>query len=124
MMNFKVKLFLSTLILIIVSASLTFFLSHKDLGNADNYKPGVRQDIDQSVNQAKVVYDQYKSLGTDFSSGPCLSNALLPGWVLDVAHNPRTPGDDLPQNQCSALKEGKAKHFVELDPDGKLIKVK
>ncbi len=89
-----------------------------------SYKPGIYGDIDKAVNQAEVVYQQAKSLGTDFSPGPCLSNALLPDWVLDIAHNPRLTIDDLVDNQCSALKEGKAHHFVELDPNGKLIKVK
>lgn len=113
---------------VVLSVALITVYFHKFIKDPNlvqrSYKPGIYGDIDQAVNQAEVVYQQSKSLGTDFSSGPCLSNALLPDWVLDIAHNPRLPIDDLPANQCSALKEGKAHHFVELDPDGKLIKVK
>ena len=60
-----------------------------------------------------------------YSSGRwqfCLSNFLISGWVLDIAHNPREAIDDLPQNQCSAYLSGQAKHFVELDLNGDLIR--
>lgn len=127
MLGSRSKLYILSLVFIIGIAMLTLYFHQKPQNgetSANAYKPGVKQDVDQAVNQAQVVYEQYKSLGTDFSSGPCLSNALLPGWVLDIAHNPRLPMDDLPDNQCSAFKEGKAKHFIELDPNGKLIKVK
>jgi hypothetical protein len=60
----------------------------------------------------------------DFSCGPCLSDALMPDWVLDVAHNPRQAMDDLPSNQCPSFREGRAKHFVELDLEGNLIRAK
>jgi len=55
--------------------------------------------------------------GTDFSSGPCIGNPLIeyPDFVCDIAHNPRQEIDNQPENQCSFFREGKAKHFVELD---------
>lgn len=58
----------------------------------------------------------------DLSAGPCISNEIAPDWVCDVAHNPRQAIDDLPENQCSAYKEGKAKHFVEVDETCNLIR--
>lgn len=60
----------------------------------------------------------------DLNASPCLSNDLLGNgtWVCDVAHSPRQDIDNLPENQCSAWREGLAKHFVELDPNCKLIK--
>jgi len=48
----------------------------------------------------------------------------MPGWVLDLVHNPRQPIDDLPENQCNSFVEGRSKHFVELDIEGDLIKAK
>ena len=66
--------------------------------------------------QNKIYY------GENFSNGPCLSNEIKPDWVCDVAHNPRQPIDDLPENQCSAYIEGKAKHFVEVTETCELIK--
>ncbi len=57
----------------------------------------------------------------DLSYGPCLSNHIRPGWVCDVAHYPRQPVDNNPQNQCPAY--GKtAAHFVEVTPDCKFIR--
>ncbi|OGE32175.1 hypothetical protein A2631_05685 [Candidatus Daviesbacteria bacterium RIFCSPHIGHO2_01_FULL_44_29] len=120
MSNFRVTLFAVAVAVVSLTAILTVIFNNKE----PVYKPGVYADVDRAVNQAKLIYNQAKSLGQDLSSGPCLSNALLPGWVVDIAHNPRLPIDDLPENQCSAIREGQANHFVELDPDGKLIKVK
>jgi hypothetical protein len=69
---------------------------------------------------AKQAYAKAKARGVDFKSGPCLG-IIAPGWVADVAHNPRLPSDDLPKNQCAAWREGRASHFVELDPKGRVI---
>lgn len=64
--------------------------------------------------------------GRDLSNGPCLSNEIAPGWVCDVAHSPREPVDNLPENQCSAWREayqrGEILHFVEVDPDCNFIR--
>ena len=60
--------------------------------------------------------------GEDLSDGPCLSNEVIPDWVADIAHDPRQEVDDLPQNQCSAYRDGTAHHFVELDPEGNVIR--
>ena len=40
----------------------------------------------------------------------------------DVAHDPRQDVDDEPENECEAYRSGEAVHFVELDPDGELIR--
>jgi hypothetical protein len=42
--------------------------------------------------------------------------------VADIAHEPRQPVDDEPANQCARFRNGEAHHFVELDPDGALIR--
>jgi hypothetical protein len=44
-------------------------------------------------------------------------------WVVDVAHNPRQAIDNLPENQCADYREGKVKHFIELDLNGEVTKV-
>jgi hypothetical protein len=79
-----------------------------------------------AVKFAKLVYGVAKAhRGFNLSKGPCLSNPMpvLGGdWVADIAHDPRRPVDDKPQNQCSAYRSGQAHHFVELDPSGKLIR--
>ncbi len=113
--NLLVFLILTT---IVITAFLTLTL------NSGNPKSISRAELETAINQANHLYRQEKSKGRDFSTGPCLSDALLPGWVVDIAHNPRLPIDDLPQNQCLVNSEGRLKHFVELDPDGNLIRAK
>lgn len=83
-----------------------------------------KSEIDSATNQAKYIYTDMKARGMDFSQGPCLSNALMEDWVLDIVHKPRLPIDDLSENMCPAYKEGRAKHFVELDVDGNLIRAR
>lgn len=83
-----------------------------------------------AMQKAVKVYQQAIADKVDLTDGPCLSNELFGNkdypetlWVLDIAHNPREEIDDLPENQCSAFSEGKAENFIELDPDGNLIKL-
>ena len=58
----------------------------------------------------------------NLDQGPCLSNEIVEDWVCDVAHSPRLSLDNQPENQCSAYKEKKAHHFVEVDPECGFIK--
>jgi hypothetical protein len=79
-----------------------------------------------AVNAAGAVYDNAKSNGIGFRRGPCLAEKLpgLSDWVVDVAHDPRQPVDDVPTNQCARYRSGQAHHFVELDPAGNLIRAR
>lgn len=63
-----------------------------------------------------------KQQSIDLSNGPCLSNKIEKDWVCDIAHSPRQQVDNLPENQCSAFREGKANHFVEVTPNCELIR--
>lgn len=114
----KSTLFLIALIVVILTAILTLIFQNSALKSIS------KSDIDTAVNQAQHVYRQRQAMGVDFSAGPCLSDALMPGWVADIAHNPRLPADDLPENQCPAYREGRAEHFVELDKEGNLIRAR
>ena len=112
--GFLVSLILATLIL---TAYLTLAVNNAFVKTSPS-----KSEIDTAINQARYLFSQRKKLGEDFSNGPCLSEALLPDWVVDIAHNPRIPVDDLPQNQCQSFREGRVKHFVELDVNGNLIR--
>ena len=114
----KLKVLSISLIVVVFAAILTLFL------NTNGPKEPKKSEIGTAVNQAQYIYNLRKEQGTDFSKGPCLSNALLDDWVLDIAHNPRQSIDDFAENQCPAFLEGRAKHFVELDPDGNLIRAR
>lgn len=109
------KLLFTLSLSVIIITSLLILTS--DTGPSEN-------EIDSSVNKARNIYNEMKDRGVDFSQGPCLSNALHPGWVLDIVHSPRDPMDDLVENQCPAYREGRAKHFVELDTEGNLIRAR
>lgn len=65
------------------------------------------------------------SKGLDLSNGPCLSTSNpswnIPGWVCDIAHDPRAPVDNLKENQCPEWGIS-AKSFVEFTPECKLIR--
>lgn len=120
------KLFVFVLMVIIITALLTIVFNN---GNPfekslkKGYKPGVDYEADSAVNQAKKVFLQKKDQGIDFTDGPCLTNDLLPDWVVDIVHNPSQDIDNLPENQCAAYTEGRAKHFVEMDSKGEIIRV-
>jgi hypothetical protein len=76
---------------------------------------------DETIALAKRAYARAKDRGVDMSRGPCLG-VIRPGWVADVAHDPREEVDDETENQCAAYRAGDADHFVELDPAGKFIR--
>lgn len=127
-MDRRNKLLLLSLTVILVVSLATVFANNpnpfegKLRGGV--YKPGVSYEADRAVNQAKKVYQEKTKLEVDMTEGPCLTNDLLPDWVLDIAHNPRTKEDNLPQNQCQAFLEGRAEHFVEMDTLGNVIHVR
>lgn len=106
---------------ILVASYLIYTQSPK---STTGYRPGISPEMDKAVNQAQYIFKLKKDSGGNFPNGPCLSNDLLPNWVADIVHSPRSVIDDLPENQCSAYIEGRAKHFVELDTGGNLIRVK
>jgi hypothetical protein len=76
---------------------------------------------DETKLLARQAYERARAAGVDMTRGPCLG-VIQPGWVADVAHDPREDVDDEPANQCAAYRSGVADHFVELDPDGEFIR--
>jgi hypothetical protein len=82
---------------------------------------GGQEADDETIRLAQDAYTRAKARGLDLSHGPCLG-VIKPGWVADVAHDPRQAIDDEPENQCRAFREGEAEHFVELDPEGRYIR--
>jgi hypothetical protein len=76
---------------------------------------------EQAIAAAHLAYEEAIAEGRDLADGPCLG-VVLDNWVADVAHNPREEVDDRPENQCEAYRSGEAEHFVELDPEGELIR--
>lgn len=116
----KKVLFWTVLIVLIVT---TFFVLYFQRNPGFSYKKGASSEFDRAVIAAMDVYKK-GAKNMDLSNGPCLTNDLIPGWVADIVHNPRDETDDLPANQCPAYLEGRAQHFVELDQNGNVVRVK
>ena len=84
-----------------------------------------KTNYNDTYNEVDVVQKCIKlcqETGVALTTSPCLSDELAPDWVCDVVHSPRQEIDNLPENQCSAFIEGKAKHFVEVTPNCELIR--
>jgi len=73
----------------------------------------------------KACKDALKK-GINLEDGPCLLDPIpeAPDWVCDVAHSPRQPVDNDPANQCSSYLTGNSHHFVEVDPNCRLIRMR
>jgi hypothetical protein len=52
-----------------------------------------------TIRLAQQAYERAKAAGVDMSRGPCLG-VMKPGWVADVAHDPRQDVDDEPENSA------------------------
>lgn len=76
---------------------------------------------DMALKNALNIFAEQKKNGVDLAKGPCLG-IVAPDWVLDIVHNPRQAVDDKEENQCKEFRSGQVHHFIELDPDGKLIR--
>jgi catechol 2,3-dioxygenase-like lactoylglutathione lyase family enzyme len=85
---------------------------------------GAGSETKDAIAAAKHAYAKAKASGEDLAPGPCIAERLpgLAAWVADIAHDPRTAADDAPSNQCARFRSGAATHFVELTPDGHLIR--
>jgi hypothetical protein len=81
---------------------------------------------DKATAQAMLAFNQTQESGKDLSTGPCIAEHLpgLPDWAADIAHDPRQPVDNQPANQCSSFQAGQTHHFVELTPEGSLIRTR
>ena len=120
-------------ILIIISLIILSSIVYFAMKNVPDYKVGDQAsfvpsashnapEIDAEIlKNALNLYIDKRAEGADLSDGPCLGK-IAEDWVLDIAHRPRTAVDDLPENQCVDFREGRAHHFIELDPDGQLLR--
>ena len=81
---------------------------------------------DRAISAALTVYEEVADSGADLSNGPCIAEELedVPGWSVDIAHDPRQEVDNDPANQCQAYRAGLTSHFVELTPEGVLIRAR
>ena len=79
----------------------------------------------RAIDAAVGAYERAQaSSPAELDDGPCIAEQLpgLDDWVVDIAHDPRQDVDDDPANQCQRYRDGEASHFVELTPEGELIR--
>ncbi|MCX6771895.1 MAG: hypothetical protein NTX79_07620 [Candidatus Micrarchaeota archaeon] len=88
--------------------------------SGNNIVPG-QNAVMPVVQKCQLKCSMTAKTGTDMSPGPCLG-IIADDWVCDVAHSPRIPADDLPENQCPDFREGRAHHFAEVTPDCRFIR--
>ncbi len=121
---------LSVLVVLVAAGSAVwYFLNSRDTDNSTQVSEEDLAAAQQkqyedakttTIDDAKRIYAQLKNAGLNMTNGPCLSNGKE--WVVDVVHNPRQESDNSPSNQCPNYVSGTATHFVELDPDGNLVR--
>jgi hypothetical protein len=75
----------------------------------------------ESIRLAKKIYKEKKDQKVEMEASPCLSEDMGNGYALDIAHNPRIPKDD--QVKCESVKTGKTKNYIEMTPDGTIIRI-
>lgn len=88
---------------------------------APSQTPATRNDINEATLACVSECEKVLKTGADLSPGPCITNNLTKNWVCDVAHAPRLPADNNPENQCTAYGVT-ADHFVEVDPKCSFIR--
>ena len=117
-------------ILFLIIIFITFIFIGAGCQENNKEQDDENKDKDRAIEAAYDIYNQRVGEGVDMRNGPCISEKIeidppLSGWwVVDVAHKPRSEEDSDPNNQCESYRNGDAEHFVELDINGNLIKVK
>jgi hypothetical protein len=74
----------------------------------------------QIIACATDIYSQFKQNGMVFYS-QCLG--ACGNYSIDIVHVPRNKEDDKPENQCDDYSKGKTSHFIELDKEGKIVRI-
>jgi len=80
--------------------------------------------IEDILKEAKSEINDKMDNDEDLSLGPCLLNpsAIDGDWVVDMSHDPLNEDDKNTENQCSLYVKGVAKHFIEVDNKGNLLR--
>jgi hypothetical protein len=75
---------------------------------------------EEAIKCAKGLYEIARSDGLPLNS-QCLGTCT--DYAVDIVNVPRNSDDDLVENQCASFKEGKVMHFIELDKEGKIVRI-
>ena len=115
---------IGAVVIVVVAIWAIMLIVGSNGGSGEEATELTQEDIDAIVQHGQVLLTEKINAGEDISNGPCLDNAeTYENWVIDIAHDPREPVDDEPENQCSAYRNGSAEHFVELSTFGDIIRI-
>lgn len=131
--RYKRKFFISICIFILVLLAvfvIRFFLGEDDWikdskgiwikqGNPSSTPANVLEQ-QETISCASELYAKEAVKGTEFTS-QCLGTCR--NYVIDIVHVPRASEDDISENQCSDFLNGKAKHFIELNSQGQIVRI-
>jgi hypothetical protein len=120
------KIIILCLVIVVAVIFLVFFSIIENIHSEQRIPEGsweLQKSRIAAALACEIACDYAKRSGQNLSSGPCLLNPIQQTrWVCDIAHNPRQQMDNLPENQCSAYREGRAGFFVEIDEECNLIR--
>ena len=74
-----------------------------------------------ALRQARTLLDQKLKSGYDLDTRPCLAEEIVPGWAIDLVHQPIEEVDKLPQNQCQKYISGEVENIILFDEFGHQI---
>lgn len=110
---------LSLLFIILISAIVIFRVGFDEQGVSASTSEYVKEQ-QEAVICANNIYQQEKENNAEFNS-QCLGTCM--DFAVDIVHVPRTDEDNKSENQCESYRNGKVGHFIELDKDGKIVRL-
>ncbi|RJR31027.1 hypothetical protein C4569_03245 [Candidatus Parcubacteria bacterium] len=124
-----IKKLISYFIVIVAGVAILYY------ANVSIIKEGVRRAVFEAetkineikshklnaINQARILLDARLKSGYDLENRPCLSEEIVPGWAVDVVHQPFEETDRMPKNQCQLFLQKKVKNIIFLDEYGHVI---
>ena len=94
--------------------------NNSDIKEKSAEMPDYIKEQGEAVICAFQLYQQKKAEGIQFNS-QCLGSCN--SYAVDIAHIPRIEEDDKAENQCKEYREGKVRHFIELDKEGNIVRI-
>lgn len=73
------------------------------------------------IREARSLLDEKLKSGYDLENRPCLAEEIVPGWAVDLVHQPISEVDKLPENQCQSYLEGRVKNLILMDEFGHIV---
>lgn len=121
----QVKIKISLLITSFIISVITVIILFSGCGKRSISKSDINENKEIVIKKCIKLCNNLKNK-IDMGSGPCLSELNISwgvdDWVCDVAHWPRQNIDNLARNQCQNFRQGKSKHFVEVDEECNFIR--